>query len=185
MTSSGNERGTSLRLGEGTIRGMGRRCRGGPRAALHDRDLAALLAGRRRRRVREHRPGAGRRPGGHRPLSRQGPHARRAAVRPGQDAVALTRLASPEPPRQLCRDRRPEGRAQRAPARALPELDRLGEVPADRHGLQPDVFRPPAGGRRLHPGPPRSRPSAGSGSITASPAGASAPRSARPWAPPA
>ena len=26
------------------------------------------------------------------------------------------------------------------PARALPELDRLGEVPADRHGLQSDVF---------------------------------------------
>ena len=45
-----------------------------------------------------------------------------------------------------------EGRARRAPARALPRLDRLGEVAADRHGLQPHVLRPPAGRRRLYPG---------------------------------
>ncbi len=29
------------------------------------------------------------------------------------------------------------------------------KIKADRHGLQPDVFRPPPGGRRLHPGPSR------------------------------
>ncbi len=70
-------------------------------------------------------------------------------------------------------------------ARALPRLDRLGEVAADRDGLQPDVLRPPAGRRRLHPRPPRRRRSAGSGSITASPAGGSARPSARRWARPA
>ena len=40
-------------------------------------------------------------------------------------------------------------------ARALPRLDRLGEGPSDRDGLQPDILRPSAGRRRLHAGPSR------------------------------
>ena len=125
------------------------------RPAVDRRDLAALLAGGRRRRLREHRPGARRRPGGHRQLSRQGPHARRAPRRPRQGPVALPRHASPEPPRQLCRDRRPAGRARRARPEHFQRLDRLGEVAADRAWTSTPPSSPTPGRRRLHPGPPR------------------------------
>ncbi len=39
-------------------------------------------------------------------------------------------------------------------ARALQELDRLGQVEEDGDGLQPHVLRPSQGERRLHPGAP-------------------------------
>ena len=125
------------------------------------------------------RRGARRRPGRHRELSGQGPDARRAAGRPREGLRADPRHAPAQPPRQLRRDRRHDGRARRAPARALPRLDRLGEGAGARDRLQPDLLRPPEGRRRLHPGAPRRGRSAGSGSTTGSPAGGSARRSAR------
>ena len=156
MTSAGGSLEQAFANAKDQYCGMGGRRRRCSVAAVDDRDLTALLAGGRRRWLRELGPGAGRRPGGHRPLSGQGTHGRRAAVRSGQGAVALARLASLEPPRQLRRDRRPQGRARSTRARTLSGLDRLGQIQANRHGLQPDVFRSPPGGRRLHPGPSRS-----------------------------
>ena len=63
--------------------------------------------------------------------------------------------------------------------RALPRLDRLGEVAGDRARLQPHLLRPPAWRPTGSRWPTATRASAGSGSTTASPAGGSARRSAR------
>ncbi len=60
------------------------------------RDLAALLAGGRRGRIRGDRPGDRRRPGGHRQLSRPGPHAATSSARtstaPSPSCPAITGL---------------------------------------------------------------------------------------------
>ena len=79
--------------------------------------------------LRELGPGDRGRPGGHRAISRQGTHARRAQIRPRQGAGASARLASFEPPRELCRDRRPEGRTRCARARALSSAGSTGRNP--------------------------------------------------------
>ncbi len=63
--------------------------------------------------------------------------------------------------------------------RALRRLDRLGEDAGDRARFQPDVLLASESGGQLHAVASRSRRSARSGSITASRAGASAPRWAR------
>ena len=72
---------TRLRFRQGPVRRTWRRRGARPARARRHPDLAALLAGRRRRRVRAVRDRARRRAGGDRQLPGQGPHARRAAVR--------------------------------------------------------------------------------------------------------
>ena len=69
-----------------------------------------------------------------------------------EGAVAHPRHAPLQPPRQL-RGSRPKSRAQRGPARTLQPVDRLGTRTQARPRLQPDLLRPPARGRRLHPRP--------------------------------
>ncbi len=66
---------------------------------------------------------------------------------------ALSVLPGPpplQPPRLLRRDGRPQGGPRRVERRPVQELDRLGAVHQDRARLQPDLLRPPEGGRRGH-----------------------------------
>ena len=76
-------------------------------------DLAALLAGRRRRRIRERRGAQRRRDHGHRRLSRQGPDRRRAAGRHREGPEPDPGQAPAEPARDVRRDQG-QGRPQRA-----------------------------------------------------------------------
>ena len=110
-----------------------------------------LLAGGRRRRLRERRPGTGRRPGRHRQLPRQSPHRRRAARRtsrrrsrviPGSHRFNLHACYAEMSGKKVDRDA--------LERRAVQELDRLGQGHQDRPGLQPDLLRPSQGRRRLH-----------------------------------
>ena len=118
--------------------------------------LAPLLAGRRRRRVRARRRLApGRRPPGHRLPPRQGPDHRRAAPGPGEGLRPDPRAAAPEPARHLRRFPHPAGRTGRDRARTFSRLGGLGPRPRLQARLQLHLLRPPAGGRRLHPEPPR------------------------------
>ena len=153
--------------------------RRGARAPCRGADFAALLAGRRRRGLREVRHRTRRRPRGDRQLPGQGAHARRPALRRVAGAVADSRHAPLQPARVLRRVRRQARRARRGRPRAFRRLDRLGQVARHRPRLQPDLLlasrRPPTTSRSPTP----TRRSGRSGSTTASPAAASAPRWAR------
>ena len=86
---------------------------------------------------------------GHRQLPRQGAQRRRAPPRPGR-GLACCPAAPPQPARHL-RGAAAEGGRDATAARALSRLDRLGQGPRPGPRLQPDLLRPPQGGRRLHP----------------------------------
>ena len=129
---------------------------------------------------------AGRRPGRHRQLPRQGPHARTNCARTSRRRSRCIPGTPPlQPARLLRRDGRQESGPRRAQRRAVQELDRLGQGHQDRPGFQPDLLRPSQGRRRLHAHAARTRPSASSGSSTASAAARSARPSARRSARPA
>ena len=170
---------------QGSLRRSRRGHRRGARAPCGGADLAALLAGRRRRGLREvrHRPRG--RPRGDGQLPRQGAHAGRTALRRFAGALADSRNPSLQPPRVLRRVRRQARRARRGRPRALRRLDRLGQGARHRARLQPDLLLASEGRRQHHALSRRSRRSGRSGSTTASPAGASAPRWAKRSASPA
>ena len=139
--------------------------------------LAAMLARRRRGRLRERRT-ADRRHHGHRQLSRPGAKPRRASRRRRQGNEPYPRQAALQHPCHLSGARRQEGRADRHHARAFPGLDGLGGGEEDRAGFQSDLLLPSQGRRRADARATTTRAFAASGSGTASPAARSARRSA-------
>ncbi len=82
------------------------------------RHFHAMLAGRRRGRLRERRP-ADRRHHGHRQLSRPRAQCRRASGRRREGHEPSARQTAFQPPCHLSRKRRPAGRAERGRARAF------------------------------------------------------------------
>ena len=161
-----------------TVCAMGRRCRGGDRPAPGRRHFAALLAGRRRGRLRERRRARPAAESGHRQLSRQGSHGRRTAGRRRQGA----RRSSPASIASTCT---PSIRSTAAAAwsgtKSVPSIFQAGSTGrqswASAWTSTPPTFRIP---RRPTASrwPTATRASASSGSSTASPAA----RSARPSA---
>ena len=112
---------------------------------------------------------------GDRQLSRQGAQRRRTAPRPGQGLSPDPRHASAEPARDLRRDRRQAGRAQRTAARAFFRLDRLGQGESSTAWISiRRCFSHPKAAERLYARRATTRASASSGSSTASPAARSA-----------
>ena len=126
--------------------------RRGAEETRRDPDQPALLAGRRRGRLRSAGWTAGRRPGGDRQLSRQGAHRRELrqdldkaySLIPGRHRLNLHAIYAETGGKQ--------GRAQRAAARALRGLGRLGQGKESRPRLQPDPLLASHGRQRSHPG---------------------------------
>ena len=119
-------------------------------------DLAALLAGRRRRRLRERGRGDRRRPG-----SRPGNYPGKA--RTADELRADLEKAFPSSPAgtaSTCTPSMPRPAAGRSSANELGPEHFAGwidwaERQRTRHRLQPHVLLPPEGGRRLHARPSR------------------------------
>ena len=156
MTSPATHVEAAVRAGEGAVRRVGRGCRGGPASGCRPSSISLHcwqgddVGGFE---------GTGQAIGGG--LAVTGNYPGRART-PDELRADLDRTLSLLPGRHrlnlhasYAETGRKQGRARRPRARALPRLDRLGEVAADRDGLQPDVLRPPAGRRRLHPGASR------------------------------
>ena len=127
-------------------RGYRRRARA-PCGSAH---LAALLAGRRRRRLREVWHGTRWGTGGHGQLPGQGADARRPAVRCDAGAGTHSRNPSLQPARVLRRVRRQGRRPRCGRPGALCRLDRLGQGAGDRPRLQPDLLFTSQSGRQHH-----------------------------------